>query len=149
MIVGAGIVGASIAYHLARRGAPVTVIDSNEVAGGATAQSFAWINSWSSANEAYARLRHNALQDYHRLQQDLDGALPLSWSGALIWKAERLCGKSAMTRRRQAVLLSRADFSSLAFVGFIFGQLLVLAVFSSHSTVCKVYMRPIMPSLPL
>ena len=88
MIVGAGIVGASIAYHLARRGAPVTVIDSNEVAGGATAQSFAWINSWSSANEAYARLRHNALQDYHRLQQDLDGALPLSWSGALIWKAD-------------------------------------------------------------
>ncbi len=34
IVVGAGIVGASIAYHLARRGAPVTVIDSADVAGG-------------------------------------------------------------------------------------------------------------------
>lgn len=86
LIVGAGIVGASIACHLARRHAPVVVIDSGEVAGGATARSFAWINSWSSANEAYARLRHHSVQDYHRLQTALNGALPLTWSGALIWK---------------------------------------------------------------
>lgn len=86
LIIGAGIVGASIAYHLARRHAPVVVIDRGEIAGSATARSFAWINSWSGANEAYARLRHHSLQDYHRLQQALWGALPLTWSGALIWK---------------------------------------------------------------
>jgi len=95
VIVGAGIVGASIAYHLARRGAPVTVIDGADIAGGATARSFAWINSWSSASKAYARLRHHSLQDYHRLQHDLDGALPLTWSGALIWKDD-----TADTERR-------------------------------------------------
>lgn len=95
LVIGAGIVGASIAYHVARRGAPVTVIDSSEIAGGATARSFAWINSWSTPNEAYARLRHCSLQDYHRLQDELNGALPLALNGALIWKAD-----TADTERR-------------------------------------------------
>lgn len=95
LIIGAGIVGASIAYHVARRGAPVTVIDSGKIAGGATAKSFAWINSWSTPNEAYARLRHCSLQDYHRLQDELNGALPLTLNGALIWKSD-----TADTERR-------------------------------------------------
>jgi glycine/D-amino acid oxidase-like deaminating enzyme len=88
VIVGAGIVGASIAFHLARRGTPVTVVDAGDPAGGATARSFAWINSWSAASEDYARLRHHSMQAYHSLQQTLHGALPLTWSGALIWKAD-------------------------------------------------------------
>ncbi|MEM9106709.1 MAG: FAD-binding oxidoreductase [Pseudomonadota bacterium] len=88
IIIGAGIIGASIAYHLARRDAPVVIIDSGDIAGGATAKSFAWINSWSTPNKAYARLRHQSLQDYHRLQGELNGALPLTLDGALIWKAD-------------------------------------------------------------
>ena len=45
VVVGAGIVGASIAYHLSRRGAAVTVLDRGQPAGGATEKSFAWINA--------------------------------------------------------------------------------------------------------
>ncbi len=43
-IVGAGIVGASVAYHLACRGVPVTLIDrAPSPAAGATGDSFGWI----------------------------------------------------------------------------------------------------------
>ncbi|MCP4999586.1 MAG: FAD-binding oxidoreductase [Hyphomicrobiales bacterium] len=87
IIVGAGIVGASIAYHLTRRGAAVTVIDGGEAAEGATARSFAWINAWSGASEPYARLRHHSLQEYRRLQHEFNGTLPLKWCGTLVWKS--------------------------------------------------------------
>ena len=86
VVVGAGIIGASIAYNLARRGAAVTVIDGGHGVQVATARSFAWINAWSGASEAYARLRHHSMQEYRRLQNDLNGALPLKWSGTLVWK---------------------------------------------------------------
>ncbi|WP_279617127.1 FAD-dependent oxidoreductase [Streptomyces regalis] len=44
VVVGAGIVGASAAYHLARCGAPVTLIDRGAApATGVTGGSFAWI----------------------------------------------------------------------------------------------------------
>ena len=45
VIAGAGILGANIAYQLAKRGAPVTVLDRATPAHGATANSFAWINA--------------------------------------------------------------------------------------------------------
>ncbi|MDA4847401.1 NAD(P)/FAD-dependent oxidoreductase [Hoeflea poritis] len=87
IVIGGGIVGASIAYHLARRGAAVTLIDGNDPQQGATARSFAWINAWSGRTMPYMRLRHHAIGEYHRLQQELNGALPLKWNGTLIWKA--------------------------------------------------------------
>ncbi|WP_181809052.1 FAD-dependent oxidoreductase, partial [Streptomyces shenzhenensis] len=51
VVVGAGILGASVAYHLACRDAPVTLIGRGPgPAAGATAGSFAWIGG--------SRLRH-------------------------------------------------------------------------------------------
>ncbi|WP_136660175.1 FAD-binding oxidoreductase [Nitratireductor sp. XY-223] len=97
-IVGGGIVGASIAYHLARRGAAVTLIDRGDPAEGATGRSFAWINAWSGTTEPYARLRHHALGEYRRLQQELGGALPLKWTGTLICRHDR-----AETERRAGI----------------------------------------------
>jgi glycine/D-amino acid oxidase-like deaminating enzyme len=87
-VVGAGIVGASIAYHLARRGAAVTVIDQGSPAGQASGQSFGWINASHGVPEAYHRLRQLAVGEYRRLQDELDGALPLDRCGALVWQRE-------------------------------------------------------------
>jgi glycine/D-amino acid oxidase-like deaminating enzyme len=55
VVIGAGIVGASIAYHLARRGAAVTVLDRGQPAGEATEKSFAWINATWGHPEPYFR----------------------------------------------------------------------------------------------
>lgn len=81
-IVGAGIVGASIAYHLARMGARVTVFEQARVAAGATRASFAWINT-STDDEHYARLRMQSVFAWRNLDQQLP--LNVSWGGTVMW----------------------------------------------------------------
>ncbi|RWE49071.1 FAD-binding oxidoreductase [Mesorhizobium sp.] len=84
IVIGAGIIGASIAWHLTKAGAQVTVIANSEAGGVATPNSFGWINaSWGNP-ERYFRLRSRAMAEWSRLARDLPG-LPLKWCGGLCW----------------------------------------------------------------
>ena len=87
IIAGAGIVGATLAYHLASAGASVTIIERSRPASGVTARSFAWINVIHGNAPDIARLRNLAISDYRRLERKLDGALAIDWNGALTWSA--------------------------------------------------------------
>ncbi|MDP2333047.1 MAG: FAD-binding oxidoreductase [Reyranella sp.] len=85
VVVGAGIVGASIAWHLIRSGARVTVVEANNPGGIATRNSWAWINaSWGNP-EAYFRLRVCAMNEWRRLERDLPN-LRVAWTGSLNWE---------------------------------------------------------------
>ena len=87
VVVGGGILGASIAWHLTQAGAAVTLL-AGERAGVATPTSFAWINaSWGNP-EPYFRLRTHAMREWNRLSGQLPG-LPLRWCGSLIWDLPR------------------------------------------------------------
>ena len=57
VVVGADTVGASVAYHLARRGAAVTVLEAGRPGGGVTGAAFGWINGAHGAFGAAAPLR--------------------------------------------------------------------------------------------
>ena len=84
IVVGSGIIGASVAWHLAERGAQVTVLDAQEPGGVATRRSWAWINASFGNPEPYFRLRRHAMQEWHRLA----GAIPdigLASTGSLFW----------------------------------------------------------------
>ncbi|PWJ90889.1 glycine/D-amino acid oxidase-like deaminating enzyme [Mesorhizobium loti] len=84
IVIGAGIIGASIAWHLSKAGAQVTVIADSAAGGVATPNSFAWINaSWGNP-EPYFRLRTRAMAEWTRLARDLP-EIPLSWCGGLCW----------------------------------------------------------------
>jgi glycine/D-amino acid oxidase-like deaminating enzyme len=84
IVVGAGIIGASIAWHLTRAGARVTVIADSRAGGVATPNSFAWINaSWGNA-QPYFRLRIRSMAEWKRLAKDLP-SIPLAWCGGLCW----------------------------------------------------------------
>ena len=87
VIVGAGIVGASVAYHAARAGAVVTLVDAGTPGSGVTADSFAWIGASGVRTGPAAGLRATATEEYRRLEGELPG-LPVTWSGSLSWGAE-------------------------------------------------------------
>ena len=83
VVVGAGVTGASIAYHAACRGLAVTVVDRELPGMGATRHSFGWIGRSTDSGPA-AELRQLARDDFLRLQREIP-TLPMDWCGALTW----------------------------------------------------------------
>ncbi|MEM9045448.1 MAG: FAD-dependent oxidoreductase [Pseudomonadota bacterium] len=87
-VIGAGIIGASIAYFMTRRGAEITVIDPASRERMATLGSLAWINSHLSGSDAYFRLRLRSMRLWHGLISELPG-VPIRLSGTLNWEDRR------------------------------------------------------------
>jgi glycine/D-amino acid oxidase-like deaminating enzyme len=81
-VIGGGIVGASIAYHLAHAGARVTLFEKAQPASGATRNSFAWLNAFVE-HPAYRALRLDSLAAYHQLDRRL--RLGIVWGGYTSW----------------------------------------------------------------
>jgi glycine/D-amino acid oxidase-like deaminating enzyme len=88
IVIGAGIVGASIAWHLAKAGAKVTILDKAEPGGVATPCSFGWVNASFGNPEPYFRLRIRAMAEWKRLAAEVPG-LPVRWQGGLCWDRPR------------------------------------------------------------
>lgn len=87
VVAGAGIIGASVAWHLAKAGAEVTVIDREGPATHASRGSFAWINAtWSKQPRAYHALNQAGVAGWKRLQSELK--LPVRWGGSLEGNAD-------------------------------------------------------------
>lgn len=87
VVVGAGIIGASVAYHLAKGGGDVTIIEKSVPASGATSKSFAWINAHYAGTPEFYRLRTTSMEAYRTLEQELgDDDFKVHWSGSLSWE---------------------------------------------------------------
>lgn len=87
VVIGAGIVGASIAYYLSKQGCDVVVLEKHKPAAQASGNSFAWLNAtYYDSPTSYFELRSESLRAYHRLQREL--ALPVHWGGSLEWYSE-------------------------------------------------------------
>ncbi len=84
IVIGVGIIGASISWHLAKAGADVTIIDLGAGGGIATPNSWAWINaSWGNP-EPYFRLRARSMLEWRRVDREVPG-LAVDWCGGLLW----------------------------------------------------------------
>ena len=78
--MGAGIVGATIAYYLARRDADGTVIEAHRPGSGASSHSFAWINATNKSPAFYHDFNRRSLEMWDRFAQQL-GARPRNTVG--------------------------------------------------------------------
>jgi glycine/D-amino acid oxidase-like deaminating enzyme len=86
LIIGAGITGAALAYQLACRGEPVTILSTHAEGGLASAASFGWLNASYYLSHPHFRLRHEGMAAHRRLTQALPG-LATSWPGCLWYEA--------------------------------------------------------------
>ncbi len=87
IVIGAGVIGASIAFQLGRRGHSVTILEGQGIAAGASGRSFGWINASFHLSPAHYRLRLEGIAAHRRL----DGLLPdspIRWPGCLWFEEE-------------------------------------------------------------
>ena len=83
-VIGGGIIGTSIAYHLAREGAQVSLLERGGLAERASRGTFAWINAtWAKQPRHYHQFNQQGLSGWKRLQTELD--IPVRWGGSLEW----------------------------------------------------------------
>ncbi len=74
MVIGAGVLGASVAARLASAGVQVTLLDQDQPGRATSRWSFAWLNSNGKAPRAYHDLNHAGIRAWAELAPDLDGA---------------------------------------------------------------------------
>jgi D-hydroxyproline dehydrogenase subunit beta len=73
VVIGAGILGASVAARLAAAGLGVTLLDQDRPGRATSRWSFAWINSNDKGPRPYHDLNHAGMRAWAELAPDLDG----------------------------------------------------------------------------
>jgi glycine/D-amino acid oxidase-like deaminating enzyme len=86
-VIGAGIVGSSVAYRLSEGGAEVLLIDGAEPGSGTTSTSFAWINANNKVPRDYFELNVAGMSEHERLRDEIGGDWLYS-TGNLIWAVD-------------------------------------------------------------
>ena len=73
VVIGAGVLGASVAAALANAGTHVTLLDRDQPGRATSRWSFAWLNSNDKAPRPYHDLNHAGMRAWAELAPDLDG----------------------------------------------------------------------------
>ena len=120
VVIGAGIVGASIAWRVASRGARVTIVDRAEPGSGASSHSFAWINAGAKEPVGYHNLNRRSLEMWPRFADALGEDVGLRWGGKVSWEADAAAAQSLRDRVQQlqawgypSRLISREELQEL------------------------------------
>ncbi len=84
IVVGAGIIGTTIAYELSKRGTNVILIDKNKPGYGCSGSSFAWINAtYPKQPYSYNLFSQLGINAFHLIEKEL--SLDIKWNGSLEW----------------------------------------------------------------
>ena len=110
LVIGAGVIGASVAYRLARGGADVTVVDRGAPGGGTSAASFAWTNANNKTPRAYHELNVEGMRAHAALRAEFGAAPWWHGGGNVLWAA----GDDGRARVSQRIERLRAwDYAAL------------------------------------
>ena len=86
LVVGSGIIGASIALSCLNLGADVVVLEQNKLGGVASSNSFGWINASFAESSAYFELRNAAVGAFRNLKTEINLNDSVIWQGTLWWE---------------------------------------------------------------
>jgi len=120
LVIGAGVVGAAVAYELARGGEAVTLLEAERPAGGTSGSSFAWTNANEKPPRPYHDLNAAGLAEYHRLARELAGGWfhPTGNLSVASAPADQTALEARVTRLREwgyaAELIDAARVAALA-----------------------------------
>lgn len=113
-IVGAGVLGAAIAWRLAEAGHDVTIYDPRP-GGLASPGSFAWLNASFAEDPVYNRLRHDSLERWGALKEQAPD-VPVTFPGAVLWEQDHFdlpeILESQRALGREASMLSAQDVTA-------------------------------------
>lgn len=119
-VIGAGIVGASVGFHLSKNGMDVSVFDKNRPGSGASDHSFAWINAFSKQPRHYFDLNYRSMDRWPRLAENLGIDIGLRWGGNVTYCSDPDEGLKLVSECERlnswgyaARLISREDLASL------------------------------------
>ncbi|TSD90312.1 FAD-dependent oxidoreductase [Mycobacterium sp. KBS0706] len=88
IVIGAGVIGASVAYRLAQGGASVTVLEATRIGAGTSGTSFAWVNSHGKTPRAYHDLNVAGMKAHAALRDEFAATPWLHLNGSLEWADE-------------------------------------------------------------
>ncbi|HEY9347176.1 MAG TPA: FAD-dependent oxidoreductase, partial [Inquilinus sp.] len=97
IVIGAGVIGASVAYRLAQGGASVTVLEATRIGAGTSGTSFAWVNSHGKTPRAYHDLNVAGMKAHAALRDEFAATPWLHLNGNLEWADE--AGQEEQRRR--------------------------------------------------
>jgi len=102
VVVGAGIVGCTIALHLTDRGIRPVVVDPDRPGQGASASSFASLSAFGKDPAAYYELAAAGMAGWSRWAERLGGDLGLRRAGEVRWAADPRAGDELTERVARA-----------------------------------------------
>lgn len=88
VVVGAGVVGACVAFRLVQAGARVTVVDAAAPASGASGATFAWVNASAKRPAHYFELNRAGVAEHPRLAEELADGSWLHPTGTVSWPGD-------------------------------------------------------------
>ena len=98
VVIGAGVIGAAIAYYLSKEGARVTIIERDRVGGGTSGVSTAYVNAVLKRPEHYHRFSRLGVEAYDRLEEELGPGSGIGARGALHWPTSMIGGLKTFDR---------------------------------------------------
>ncbi len=85
IVIGAGVVGASVAHRLAASGVSVAVLEAGRVGGGTSGVSFAWTNANNKPPRAYHDLNVAGMRAHAALEEEFGGTPWWHGGGSVEW----------------------------------------------------------------
>ncbi len=99
VIIGAGVIGASIAFHLSRKSQSiVTILERDFPGSGASGHSFAWVNAFGKDPIDYHTLNRRSLDMWYRVEHQLDADVGIHYGGEMRWENRKV--RAAQLKRK-------------------------------------------------